>query len=51
MTSTNAFMELCHDASTLIPTYTSEDEMGITMTKNLSIYKGVPSHIPLVPPR
>jgi len=47
MTPTNAFVKLYHDACTLIPTYDSEDRVGITMTKQLSIYEGILLRIPL----
>jgi len=47
MASKDAFMELCHDAGKLIPTYTGEDGMGVTMTKQLSIHKGIPSCVHL----
>jgi len=47
MTPTNVFMELPHDAGILIPTYASEDGVGITMTKQISIYKDILPHIPL----
>jgi len=40
ITPANAFMEILHDAGTLIPTHTSEHWMGITMAEQLAIYKG-----------
>jgi len=51
MTPTNAFMELCHDTGTLIPTYIGEDRMCVAMSEQLSIHQGIPSCIPLDHPR
>jgi len=42
MTSADAFMELYHDARTLIPTYTGEDRMSLAMSEQFSIYQGIP---------
>ena len=47
MASTNAFMELCYDTGTLIPTDTGEDRMSVAMTEQLSIDQGIPSLVPL----
>ena len=43
MTSTDAFMELCHDARTLIPAYAGEDRMSVAMSEQFSIYQGIPA--------
>jgi len=44
--STNAFIELCHDTSTLVPTYAGEDRMSIAMAEQLSINQRVSSCVP-----
>jgi len=47
MSTANAFMELGHDAGTLISTYASEDSVDIAVTTKFAIYQGIPSRIPL----
>ena len=47
MATTDAFMELGHNASTLISTYANEDWVGITVMKKFAIYQGIPPRIPL----
>ena len=42
MTPTDAFMELCHDAHTLIPTHECEDSVCVAMSKQLLICHGIP---------
>jgi len=43
----NTFMKFNHYAGALISTYTCEYQVGITMTKKVSIYLGIPPYIPL----
>ena len=45
MTCTNAFMELCHDARTLIHGYAGEDRMSVRMSEQFSIYQGIPAWV------
>jgi len=45
MATANVFVELDHDAGTLISIYTSDNWMGIAVTKKFAIYQGIPLRI------
>ena len=45
MTPIDAFMELCHDVRTLILAHVGEDGVCVAMSKQLSIYQGIPAWV------